>query len=405
MKEKNPIWNPFRENYFENPHEYLRLWRERNPVHKGINDCWILFKYEDVKFLLTSPIFKTWKTHEAVLSANEHLNELESFNDLSSVFNSVLLFLDPPKHTELRAIITKIWNSIPTREFIQEAIDESLEALSKKNHIDIVADYARAVPTRLISKILGLPHADYDRITNWSHQFIVSLEPFVSLPQLREYNRHAREFYEYMSGVLESKTRQPDEFFISQFLEINKTLDKFLSRDEIISVLCMLFFAGIETSVNLLSQSVLLLIKNPEQAELARETEELSSSAANELVRYVSPVNYTKRVASENIEIRGSKIKAGESLLGAIVSANFDEEIFKNSERLDLSRDKNPHLGFGTGSHFCLGAKLGREQISRSLPALFRRFPNIGLRGEEKYQWEKLVMNRALKSLPVNLNN
>ncbi len=404
MNEKNLIWNPFLEGYFENPHKYLRHWREQNPVHKGINECWILFKYEDVKFLLTDPIFKTWKTHEAVTSANKYLDESKNFDELSKVFQKVLLFLDPPEHTHLRGVIAKIWNFYSLQEIIQESVEESLEELSGKREIEIVADFARAVPTRIISKILGLPAGDYKIITNWSYQFISALEPFVSLHELNKFNRHAVEFHKYLTKIIKYKEHNPDGVFISRLLEVNKTLDKPVSNDEIISVLCMLFFAGIETSVNLLSQSILLLLENPEQSEIVRETDQLSASAANEFIRCVSPVNYTKRVATEDFEIRGKKIKASESLFGGYISANFDADVFENPEKLDLTRNKNPHLGFGHGSHFCLGAKLGREQISRSIPALFRRYPNMNLQSEKSYKWDKLIMNRALKSLYINLN-
>jgi pimeloyl-[acyl-carrier protein] synthase len=404
MSDKNLNWNPFLEGYFENPHRHLRFWREHNPVQKGVSGGWMLFKYQDVKAFAADPLFKTWKTQEAIASITQNSNGTQDFSDLAEIFDKILLFMDPPEQTQLRSVIGKVWNARQWQESVGEAIDESIAVLSRKKQADLVIDFARPVPTRLISKILGLPGEDYALITNWSYQFIAALEPFVSLYQLEKYNRQAREFYRYMSEVIELKELEPDNLFISRLLETNKTLSAPLSRSDIISILCMLFFAGIETSVNLLSQSILLLVQNPRQAAIARETEQLSPTAVNELVRYVSPVNYTKRVASTDVEIRGSKIKAGEALMGSFISANFDEEVFENPERLDLTRAHNPHLGFGHGAHFCLGAKLGREQISRSIPALFRTFPNIKLQIENPRRWDKLIMNRALKSLPVNLS-
>lgn len=404
MNDQKLIWNPYLEGYFEEPRRFLRLWRESRPVHRGINGDWFLFAYEDVKFLLTSPFFKTWKTGKAIDAAQQSDKESKDFEALATVFSKVLLFQDAPLHTELRSLIAKIWSSYALSEFIEEAVDESLALLAGQCQIELIAAYARAVPTRIICKILGLPSADYAEITNWSYQFISALEPFVALPQLSAYNREAIAFHKYLSGEIRRKKTQPDEFFISRLLMLNETLDKPLNIDDIISILCMLFFAGIETSVNLTSQSVLELVKNPEQLVFAGETERLSAAAAGELIRYVSPVNYTKRVAIEDIEIRGCRIKIGESIFGALLSANFDEDVFENPESLDLTRTVNPHLGFGHGAHFCLGARLGREQISRSIPALIRRYPNIALTDKKTYRWDKLIMNRALKTLPVNLN-
>ena len=165
-----------------------------------------------------------------------------------------------------------------------------------------------------------------------------------------------------------------------------------------------MFFAGIETSVNLFGQSVLQLIRNPEQAEILREDDSMITNAVEELLRFVSPNQYTTRIAAEDFEIGGKFIKAGEYLMGATVSANRDPEVFAHPEELDFTRKTNPHLSFGFGSHYCLGARVAREEISVSLPALFRQFPQIALNPEKNYEWDKIILNRGLRSLPVVLH-
>jgi cytochrome P450 len=230
------------------------------------------------------------------------------------------------------------------------------------------------------------------------------LEPFTSLHDFVFYNAKAKEFYEYLSEIIAIKTRNPDNAFIGKFIIANNALDKPLSHSEMISVIAFLFFAGIETSINLFGQSVLLLIENPEQARLLRENPSIAPFAVEELLRYVTPSQYTTPVVTEDLEIGGQQIKAGEFLMGATVSANHDADVFENPEKLDLARKFNPHIAFGYGLHYCLGARLAREEMTISFPALLREFPNISLDSRKKHVWDRIIINRGLKSLPVILN-
>jgi len=405
MTEKNSlIWNPFRQGYLENPHEQLRLLREQNPIHKGINERWILLKYTDVKFFLTNPTFKTVKISQAIASKNRYLNGRENLNQLSDVSAKWMLFFDPPEHTDLRAMVSKIWNTYDLTEDIKTIVEENIELLKKKKCVDIINDFANYIPSKVICKVLGLPPEDYTKFRDWSYCFNSMLEPFTSLHDFVYYNHKAKEFYEYLDKIIRAKTQNPDTAFISKFIVANQALSKPLNHSEIISVIAFLFFAGIETSVNLFGQSVLLLIKNPEQARLLCEDSSITPTAVEELLRYISPSQYTTRIVSEDVEIRGQRIKAGEFLMGATVSANYDADIFENPEKLDLTRKFNPHLSFGYGLHYCLGARLAREEISISFPALLRNFPKIALHPQQNYQWDRIIINRGLKSLPVVLS-
>lgn len=404
MTEKELIWNPFCKGYLENPHEHLRVLREQNPVHKGINGRWMLLKYADVKFLMNNPVFKTVKVSEAIRKKNLLLNGQGNFDQLADISAEWMLFFDPPEHTEIRSMVARIWNNYDLTKDIEEIVEENMRTLSGKTSVDIITDFAAYVPSQVICKILGLPLEDHTKFKNWSYCFNSTLEPFASLNDFIYYNEKAIEFYKYLDKIINDKIKTPDEAFISRFLEANRNLAEPLSRPEIISVIAFLFFAGIETSINLFGQSVLLLIEYPEQARLLRENEAITPLAVEELLRFVTPSQYTTRVATEDLEIGGQRIKAGDFVMGASVSANRDADVFENAEEFDLSRRKNPHISFGYGLHYCLGARLAREEVSISFPALLRNFPDIALNPEKKYQWDKIIINRGLKSLPVNLN-
>lgn len=397
-------WNPFRKGYLEDPHPYLRLLRENNPVQKGINGRWIFLKYKDVKTILTDTGFTTVKVSSIIASKNRFLNGNGNFNYLSEATAKWMLFFDPPEHTELRSMVAKIWHTYDMKDAIEEIVQENIRFLSGKQNVDIITDFASYIPSKLICKVLGLPPEDYSKFKIWSFCFNSLLEPFASLYDFVFYNDKAKEFYDYLEGIIKQKIENPDDGFITKFLESNTKLEEPLTVSQVISVIAFLFFAGIETSVNIFGQSVLLLINHPEQAKLLRDNDSITSTAIEEMLRYVSPSQYTTRMASRDTSIGTQQIKAGEFLMAATVSANRDEEVFENSETFDLTRQKNPHLAFGFGLHYCLGARLAREELRASIPALFKNFPNISLDPKKEYVWEKIIINRGLRSLPVILN-
>lgn len=399
-----PIWNPFRAGYMENPHAQFRLLRERNPVHKAINGRRIFLRYDDVKTMLTHPALETLPISEIIKSKNRHLND-ENLDVVAMSAAKWLLFLNPPEHTEMRALVAKIWNQFDLKDAIREIVEEGFDALAAKNEADLIESFAVFVPSRVICKVLGLPPADYARLRNWSYYFNRVLEPFESLNDLRVCNEKARGFYEYIAAVILEKQTAPADDFISKLLAANESLEKPKSFAEIVSLISVLFFAGIETSVNLFGQSILHLIRQPEKAREIVENEANLPRAVEELIRFISPAQITTRIAREDTEIGGEKIAAGEILLGAIAAANRDPQIFENPDELDFARAKNPHISFGYGLHYCLGAKLARDEMTISIPALFRRFPNLQLDARRAPVWDSIVVNRGLKSLPVILNN
>ncbi len=405
MSEINPlIWNPFHKGYLEDPYEQLRLLRRQNPVHKGINGCWMLFKYEDVKGFLTNPVFRTVKFSEAIAAKGLLLDAPDGFDNLTKGASKFLFTLDPPDHTQIRMLITKVWSINNLTEFIQEATEESMERLSKNREPDIIEDFAVFIPCKIISKIIGLPFEDYRKLKDLSYHTIRLFEFFESLHAFQLYNRKMGEFYEYLEALIQKKKQNPDDTLISKLLEVNQESAQSLTQWEIISVIILLIFAGIETSISLFGQSVFYLIQNKEQAKLLQKDELNVTNAVEELIRFITPNQYIRRVASADVEINGVKIRAGEHVLGVVASANRDASIFEDSETLNLTRETNPHLSFGYGLHYCLGAKLAREELKVSIPTLFRRFPQIEFHPQAVYKWDNMIFNRMLKSLPVVLN-
>lgn len=395
------IWNPFRRGFRDDPHRQFRLFRELNPVHRGINGYWFLFKYDDVKMLLTNPVFKTVKLSEHLLSKNRFLTPPASFDDLSGMVGKWLFLLDPPEHGELRGMVVKLWNQYQIQQFIGETVDEAVARLAANPAPEAVDDFAGYIPTRVMSKILGLPFEDYERLRRWSHYFANTFEPFESLPKLLRYNENAREVCEYMERLMERKKAAPDDGFISRFLTENARLARPVPHDDLVSLFLMLFFAGMETSIYIISQSVLALIENPSETERLRADLSLVPRAVEELVRYVSPLQYVTRIPTADVEIGGHRIRAGELVLGSIASANRDEAVFSDPDQLDFARAGKSHIGFGHGIHHCIGARLARDEMLAVLPALLETFTKIEFDAARPRVWDDVIIFRRLKSLPV----
>jgi pimeloyl-[acyl-carrier protein] synthase len=397
------VWNPFTPGYLEDPSAHLSDLRSKNPVHKGINGRWMLFKYKDVKHVLLDPAFKTIKLYQQIDSKNQFLNPPDNLDRLSTATTKWLFFIDAPEHPVVRQLVVKLWNQYDVQGFIEEVVDDEVGKIAAKGKVEIISDLAILVPIRIICKILGIPVEDHFKLRSWAFNFARTLELFESLDKLLLYDRSAKEFYDYMTVIVEAKKSVPDGSFISNFLIANESQDEPLSREHLVSVFIILFFAGIETSIYLIGQSVLHLIQNPAQTNLLRDHPSLTSQAVEELIRFSSPLQYTPRIATQDIELRGKTIRSGEIMMACVASANRDPEVFDKPEKIDFTRKSNPHLSFGHGLHHCIGARLARDEMKALLSALVSKFPKIEFDGPAPYQWDKIITNRGLKRLNVSV--
>ncbi|TAE32045.1 MAG: cytochrome P450 [Cytophagales bacterium] len=398
-----PVWNPFTKGYRDNPYDHLRLLREQNPVHRGINGRWMVLPYEDVKASLGNPVFQTIQFSDILTAKEPLLPEGHNLHDLSASVAKWLLFMNPPDHTQLRTLVVRIWNQYKVRALIEEVVTEALDRLRKKRHADLIADFAESIPMQVVCRILGLPATDHERLRIWSKGFARAVEPFNSLYDLLALNTIAGEFYAYIEAVLATKRNHPDDSFLSRFMDANDLQDEPLSYSELVSVFIILFFAGIETSVYLFGHTTLNLLLNPEQFQFLRENPACTQSAVEEFIRFACPLQYTPRVPSTDVEIRGVSIRAGEIVMLSLASANRDPAIFAEPERLKLDRTPNPHLSFGHSFHHCLGARLAREEMQVAIPLFVQQFPDVRLHKDCPPVWERLITNRGLQSLPVCL--
>lgn len=313
-----------------------------------------------------------------------------------------MLFVDGMDHRRLRMLVSKAFTPRymeGLRPRIQEIADELLDKVQSKGEMDLVKDYAYPLPINVISEMLGVPYADREKLNIWSSAIAKGMgwgrqDPTVAA--------HLQEFGKYTQNLVAEKRANPSDDLISQLIAIEAEGER-LEESELISMITLLIFAGHETTSNLIATGSMLLFEHPEQLEALKNDLSLVPSAVEELLRFNGPsTSVGPRFAKEDVEIGGKKIKKGDMVLVTVKAANRDEEVFTDSEGLDVKRKIDHHLAFGHGVHTCLGAPLARVEGDIAFTTLLKRFPDLRLNvPQEEIQWQFALSSKGIDSLPV----
>jgi cytochrome P450 PksS len=364
--------------------------------------AWLTSRYADVVAALKDP--RLVKDRRKV--ATPHRMRFERF--FEPIFKSLqfnMLDLDPPDHTRLRALVHKAFTPRLVEQLsarIQSLADQLLDRAADRGELEMVAGYALPIPATVIADLSGVPAADRDRFHRWTSQ-IVSVSSggdlLKAVPSLLLFMR-------YLKKLIQLRRLEPRDDLISALVQAEEAGDR-LSADELISMILLLLVAGHETTVNLIANGMLALLEHPDQLQRLRAEPELlaQGDAVEELLRYTSPVQIaTERYAVEGVQLSGRVIPAGALVLCAIGSANHDERQFVQPEQLDLARTPNPHLAFGQGIHYCLGAPLARLEARIAFETFLRRFASIELAiPPGSLVWRRGTFLRGVQRLPLRV--
>lgn len=387
-------FNPFLPSVREDPYPVYQALREAEPIHRSsFMDLWLLTRYQDVERLLRDLRFTSDK------------RLWSSLPPLDSAYIPSMLSVDPPDHSRLRRLVSRQFASPvaeQVRPWAHQCVDEALDRAAATGGLDLVEDLAQHVPVTVINRLLGVPVEDWPRSRYWTRFLMLSVDPLAMPDPVRVagYRAAEEDFLEYIGRLVAMRRREPRDDLISALVATGEREDA-LDEGELLSMLELLLLAGQETTVGLIGNGVLALLRHPDQMELLRDHPELLESAVEELLRYDSPGQFALRVAREEVELGGRRIDAGDLVVGVLGAANRDPEQFAEPERLDLARSPNPHLSFGRGVHFCLGAPLARVEARVAIGELVRRFPDVRLAGEP-VRSESIIM-RTLAALPLDL--
>jgi pimeloyl-[acyl-carrier protein] synthase len=388
-------YNPLLARVRSDPYPTYRALRRADPVHRSpLLDTWVLTRYHDVTLLL----------RDDRLSAERHRWRGFQPPDHNSQPVSMLV-VDPPYHTRLRTLVNRAFTPRTVQRLrprIEAIVEKALDRAAQRGGLELIEELAYPLPVTVIAEMLGVPAEDWPRFRAWSRALVASLDPLAgsdvrSVAAMLD----AREALgRYLSGIVALRREQPGDDLISGLLAVQDSGEG-LSHGELVTMANLLLVAGHETTVNLIGNGVLGLLRHPEQLALLRERPGLIGAAVEELLRWDSPVQLTARVALGEFQLGDRQVERGEMLIALLGAANRDPEQFSDPDRLDLTREPNPHLSFGRGIHFCLGAPLARLEAQVAIGALVSRFPGLRLGGRPRRS--PTVTLRGLRRLPLSV--
>jgi len=312
--------------------------------------------------------------------------EWEIFNWLHA---DSILDSEPPKHTRLRSLVAKAFNRQKIegmRPAVGRITEQLLDAIDEKvktgQTFDLIADYAEPLPVKIIADLLGFPESEEHLLRPWSQAIVKMYEVNPTVQYQNEAKLAAQEFADYVRDLAESRKKTPGADLISDLAIVEENGEK-LNMHELVATCVLLLNAGHEASVNAFGNGMVAALQRPDQTALLRDNSRgITSTALEEFMRFDAPLHMFERTATADTEIGGVSIKEGQKIAALIGSANRDETVFSSPELMDLTRDPNPHIGFGAGIHFCIGAPLARLEMSVSLPALWEKYPHMQLAGD-----------------------
>jgi cytochrome P450 len=366
--------------FVANPYEQLKALREiGKPVwHEGMQ-IFLAARHSDA-----NDVFRN-KSLGRIFTDKSPEFEWETFNWLHS---DSILDSEPPKHTRLRSLVAKAFNRNKIegmRPAVERIILQLLDAIDEKvksgESFDLIADYAEPLPVKIIADLLGFPESEEHLLRPWSQSIVKMYEVNPSEQYQIEAKKAAGEFAEYVRSLAEHRKTNPGQDLITDLAMVEENGEK-LNSHELVATCVLLLNAGHEASVNAFGNGMVAALERPEQAELLRKNSRaITETALEEFMRFDAPLHLFERTATVDTELGGVKIEKGQKIAALIGSANRDSSVFERADEMDLTRNPNPHIGFGAGIHFCLGAPLARLEMSVSLPALWEKYPNMQLAG------------------------
>jgi len=398
-------WNPWLPEQRRDPYPTYRFLREEKPLCRApAFGGWVASRAEDVELVLRDKRFTTQRQELAPIRALRRA--ARDVPDLVAFLDHDLLMIDGAKHTRLRKLVSKAFTPRRVRELepriealVEELLDEAVRR--RGGRLELVSDLAEPLPATVIGEMLGVPSKDRDLLHAWSQEAVELLDPLSGREGLEPPKRATRALADYFRTLLAARRREPRDDLLSAMVAAEDEGER-LSEAEVLALATLILVAGHETTANLIGNAVVCLLRYPDERKRLRDDPSLLPSAVEEFLRFESPIQITDRVATEDLELRGKRVKRGQLVAVLLGSANRDPARFPEPDRLDLGRSENRHFAFGHGSHFCLGAQLARLEAQVALRGLLRRFPDF--RGApDPPDWKRSAVLRGPTALPLEV--
>lgn len=401
--------NPFEPGFFDHPYAQYASIRTHDPIHRTALGPWLITRWADVHTLLRTPGTSV-EDRNVVMegqSRRERLAEARAEQGMTGSDRSLaILNIDPPDHTRIRRLVSKAFTPRAVeriRARAGELVDEILDDLGDRTEpVDLIGELAFPLPFTVITEMLGMPEGDRLQLRTWSHTITQILDPLLVMNNTDAIVEAAGHMRGVIAEAIEWKRGRDDDDLLTAMIRAEDE-GQVLTDAELLENVMLLFLAGHETTVNLIGNGVNALLDHRDQLDLLVADPSLDANAIEELLRWDSPVQFSRRVALEPIEMDGRTFDPGDLVMTCLGAANRDPAKFgPTADQLDLTRaDAREHVSFGSGVHHCLGAALARLEGQEAIGRLVRRFPDLE-RGGDAVHNERIVL-RGYDHLPVAL--
>ncbi|SDT12656.1 cytochrome P450 family protein [Actinopolymorpha singaporensis] len=393
--------------YFQDPEAVHAALREEGPARKVVLphgwETWIVTRYDEARAALADPrLLKNGRVLDQYMDPEQLGDEMV----FAEALRAHMLSSDPPDHTRLRKLVNKAFTSRRVealRPRIEAITEELLDAMAARGAdgepVDLIDAFAFPLPMTVICELLGVPFEDREDFRAWS-AVVLADDPTDDEVRTASYAMAA-----YLSQLIAAKRANPGEDLLTGLVQARDDNDR-LDENELIAMAFLLLVAGHETTVNLIGNGVLALLRNPDQLDRLRADPSLVGGAVEEFLRYDGPINLaTMRFTSEPVRLGDVEIPRGQFVLVSLASANHDESRFPDAGRLDVTRRGGGHLAFGHGIHYCVGAPLARLEAEVAFRRILDRFPELSLAIEPgEVRWRHSSLIRGVERLPVRLS-
>jgi len=398
-----PLFNPLSPEFIRNPYPHYARLRSTDPMHLAPHGLYLASRHAEASLVLRDKRFGKDFVERSTRRYGPKIMEEPVFRSMSRW----MLQQDPPDHARLRGLVVKAFTARRVEDMrprIQQVVDETLDRMAGRGHMDLIEDFAFRLPVTIICDMLGIPEDHRGAFYTSSRNGGRLLDPVPLSPaEIADANAGHAMAQMYFQQLFELRRKSPGDDLTTQLVQAEEDGSK-LSNEELTANIILLFGAGHETTVNLIGNGLLALYRHPDQLALLKANPSLITNAIEEFLRYDSSVQMSGRVTLVDIDdLGGRKIPKGETVLCLLGSANRDPAVYPDRpDRLDITRPNVRPLSFGGGIHFCLGAQLARIEAEVAIATLLRRLPDLRLDDADNPEWRQTFVLRGLKRLPAS---
>ena len=387
----------------EDPHTYFGRLRDVDPVQwSPRHRAWVVMGHTELNDAFHDKRLSTERMDD--FRSRQRGPRAEALAKAIDLLDGWMLFHEPPEHTRLRAPLSRSFtpkavSSLDHR--VQQLVDDLLDDMAATGGGDLVERFTHPLPAAVIAELFGVPVEERDWLAGWSEKFGVVVFGAVNRPDYEDLARDAGdELEDRLQPLFDRYRAEPEDNLLSLLLAREGDHDG-LSTAEILGACSILLFAGHDTTASLLGSGTLALLADPDARRTLLELDGPALDiAVEELLRFEAPAKAMMRTVAQSHDRDGRPFEQGQAVFMTILAANRDPRVFPDADRLVLDRDPNPHLTFGHGHHFCLGAALARLEVRAAIPSLLRRFPDLALAGE--VTWKPTISDRSASHIPMH---